>query len=89
MLAQDYPESHPELLIGKELKVKPTEESLHEYGFDGFYKDENLKKIYACCDKHNSKYSEMVNKVFKVLEVIPYVDAIHNPKLKLKMQKQV
>jgi len=64
IFAQNFPGQDVDLLVGKEIKVVEKAESLQEYGYDGFYKDSNLKKKYACCQSYNSKYKELVNKVY-------------------------
>lgn len=85
MLGQNFPGNSPDLLIGKELKVLPKDERLQPYGYQGFFKDEALKKDYECCDSYNSKYKNMVNRIFKVTEVIPYKNSIGTEKYKLKL----
>lgn len=73
----DFPGDDPILLMGKQLLVKPRDESLQKYGFEGFFKDEKLKKKFACCETFNSKYSSLVNKTFTVLSVDPMKDDIY------------
>ena len=67
-----FPGKDVNLLLNKELKVLPKAESLHEYGYDYFFKNKKMKKKYACCDSYNSKYKALVNKVFKVINIEPY-----------------
>lgn len=85
-LAQNYPGQDVELLVGKEIRVKEMDESLQKYGYDGFYKDDNLKKKFACCQNYKSKYKDLVNKTFKVLSFEPYSNSIGTNKFKLKIE---
>src|SRR5690606_20657972 len=68
--AQNYPGNKPELLLNKEVKVL-DKDSPKEYGYREFYKDKELDKVYACCQKTSSKYEKLVNRVFKVTAVDP------------------
>jgi len=86
IFAQNFPGQDVDLLVGKEIKVVEKAESLQEYGYDGFYKDSNLKKKYACCQSYNSKYKELVNKVFKVISYEPYTNSIGTKKFKLQIE---
>lgn len=86
LFAQNFPGKDVELLVGKEIKVLPKAESLQKYGYDGFYKDFNLKKKYACCQSYNSKYKELENKIFKVLSYEPYTNGIGTNKFKLQIE---
>ncbi len=72
LYAQNYPGKMPELLLNREVKVLEVPASSIKYGYDDFYKDKSLKKVYACCDSYNSKYDKLVNRVFTVKEVKPY-----------------
>lgn len=65
-----FPGSKPELLLNKELKVLDSN-SPKEYGYRDFYKDHELEKVYACCQRYNSKYEKLVNRTFKVTAVEP------------------
>ena len=68
-----FPGKDVNLLLNKELKVLPKAESLHKYGYDYFFKNKKMKKKYACCDSYNSKYKALANKVFKVINIEPYI----------------
>jgi len=86
VFSQNFPGKDVELLVGKEIKVLEKAESLQQYGYDDFYKDSNLKKKYACCESYNSKYKELVNKVFKVLSYEAYTNSIGIEKYKLQIE---
>ncbi len=88
LLAQNFPGKDVELIVGKEIKVLEKAESLQKYGFEGFYKDPDLKRKYACCQSYNSKYDELVNKVFKVISYEPYTNNIGTDKFKLKIENK-
>jgi hypothetical protein len=70
--------------IGQELYVYGKHEDLRKYGYEGFFKDYtkstliNKSNVYKCCDNFNSKYTELVDKYFKVLEVIKHPEAKSN-----------
>lgn len=85
LIAQDFPGKDVELLAGREIRVKELSESLQKYGYDGFYKDENLKRKFACCQNYKSKYNVLVNKVFKVTSFQEY-KSIGTNKFKLKLE---
>jgi hypothetical protein len=60
--------------IGQELYLNEKNESLREYGYEGFVKNynkelRNKKNIYKCCDGYNSKYDELAAKYFSVINV--------------------
>ncbi len=67
--------------LGQELYLKGQSESLRKYGYAGFlidYKESSLsnnKNIYKCCESYNSKYSELAEKYFTVLDVIKHPKA--------------
>ncbi|MEL4419631.1 hypothetical protein, partial [Shewanella algae] len=67
--------------VGQELYLIGKSSELRKYGYEGFlidYKDESLlneKNIYKCCESYHSKYSELVGKYFKVLDVIKHPKA--------------
>ena len=86
LCAQNFPGKDVDLLVGKELKVLEKSESSQEYGYDGFYRDSSLKKKYACCQRNNSKYKELVNKVFKVISYEPYTTSMGIKKFKLHIE---
>lgn len=86
--------------LGQELYLKGKAESLRKYGYDGFSKDYtkdrllNQSNVYKCCDSYNSKYNELVEKYFKVLEIIKHPKATENEylygtKFYLKLQEKV
>lgn len=62
--------------IGQELYVKGKSEGLREYGYEGFSKDYtmstlgNISNVYKCCDSYNSKYDSLVEKYFKVIDIV-------------------
>lgn len=68
LTAQDFPGNSPKVLLGREVKVKDNSD-FKNYGYYGFFIDKELTKKYACCQKANSKYGELVNKTFKVEKV--------------------
>lgn len=80
-----FPGKDTSLLSGQQLKVKPLDKMFQTYGYEGFYKDEKLKKKYECCDGSNSKYASLVDKVFKVVSITPYKDIIERDKYKIKL----
>lgn len=80
-----FPAYDTAMISGRELKVKPISETLQRYGYEGFYKDEKLKKKYECCDGINSKYKSLVDKIFKVVEIQPYTDIINQKKYRIKL----
>ncbi len=88
LFAQNFPGKDVELLVGKEIKVLPKAESLQEYGYEGFYKDSNLKRKYACCQSYNSKYKALENKIFKVISYEPYTNSIGTNKFKLLIENE-
>lgn len=85
-LGQNFPGNDVGLLLNKDIKVQEKDEVLQKYGYDHFYVSDDLKKKYACCDSYNSKYSELVGKVFKVLATEPYKNIIGTDKYKLKIE---
>src|SRR4030042_3245393 len=86
IFAQNFPGQHPELLVSKEIKVTDLEVDLQKFGYDGFYKDSNLKIEYASLKGIASKYSALVGKVFKVISCEPYINIIGINKFKLKLE---
>ncbi len=67
--------------LGQELYLKGLSESIRKYGYSGFvidYKEASLsndKNIYKCCESYHSKYIELAEKYFTVLEVIKHPKA--------------
>jgi len=60
------------LLVGKILTVQELDPALKTYGYDNFYKDENLKEKYLIGPTNfNTPYDSLVNKKFKVSELKP------------------
>ncbi|HEY4874814.1 MAG TPA: hypothetical protein VIH86_04525 [Puia sp.] len=80
-----FPANDTSLISGKQLKVKPIAKALQQYGYEGFFKDEKLKKKFECCDGVNSKYNSLVDRVFKVISISPYKDIIDSKKYKIKL----
>ena len=79
-----FPGNDTSVISGKQLQVKPIDSILRGYGYDDFFKDENLKKKYQCCDGMNSKYNSLVNKIFDVVDIVPY-NYYSNNKYKIKL----
>lgn len=84
--SQNFPASNIELLSGKELKVLPKKENLQKNGYYDFYTDENLKKVYDENNTYNSKYSSLVGKIFKVIEILPYKTILGKDEFKLLIE---
>jgi len=67
--------------LGQEFYLKGLPEVLRKYGYAGFSIDyrkstlANKSNVYKCCDSYNSKYSELVEKYFKVIEIIRHPKA--------------
>jgi hypothetical protein len=80
-----FPGNDTSLISAHQLKVKPLNKTFQTYGYDGFYKDEKMKKKYECCDGLNSKYASLVDKTFKVVNITPYKDIIQREKYKIKL----
>lgn len=57
-----FPGNDTSLISGQQLKVTPLDKMFQKYGYEGFYKDEKLKKIYECCDGINSKFTACFTK---------------------------
>ncbi len=84
-----FPANDTAMIIGKEVRVKPKDKMLEAYGYEGFYKDEKLKKVFDCCTAFNAKVENLKNKVFKVEAIIPntnfsklhFVLKLHNTEL--------
>ncbi|MEC8273781.1 MAG: hypothetical protein VXZ76_02955 [Bacteroidota bacterium] len=64
---------------GQELYLIGKSEERREYGYDDFVinyrKDAMGKNIYKCCDGYNSKYDELAEKYFTVLDVIKHPES--------------
>lgn len=78
-----FPGNDTSIILGKELKVKPLDKLYQTYGYEGFYKDEKLKKEYY---GGKSNYDMLVDKVFKVASIARYKDDIDREKFKLKLR---
>ena len=73
-------------LIGQTLYTPPKPENLQKYGYDGFlldYKKDKFAKgnVYKCCDSYNSKYTEVKEKYFTVLDVFEHPNRDRNRSL--------
>jgi hypothetical protein len=86
IIGQNFVGNQIELYNGKTLKVLPKKESAQKYGFDCFYSDSNLTSKYACCESYNSKYSSLVNKEFKILDITAYESKYLGKKYKFKIE---
>ncbi|MFL9845062.1 hypothetical protein [Flavobacterium rhizosphaerae] len=86
-LAQDFPGEKVTLLEGKQLKVKPMKASLQEYGYNNFYTDEALKKIYKK-KSTSTPYDKLESRVFNFVSAIPYTNSIGANKYKLKIENE-
>ncbi|WP_159799284.1 hypothetical protein [Flavobacterium sp. MK4S-17] len=82
---QNFPGEKVDLLTNKQVKVKPVKESSRQYGYEGFYKDEDLKKVYEKKKGYNSDYDALVDKVFTVVSFEPY-DKYGTQKFKIKLE---
>lgn len=73
--------------LGQTLYVKGISETLREYAYEGFYKDEKLKKIYkkrkGLSVIGRSEYTSLVGRYFEVVEIIEY-SSYNEDILKLK-----
>ena len=83
---QNFPGTEIQLLIGKELKVTEMSEPLQSLGYQGFFTDEKLKKIFSQNSIFQSKYNSLVGKIFKVISYEPYIDKLGSNKFKLKIE---
>lgn len=65
----DFPGDSPELLIGKELKVKNKSLELQEQGYRGFYKDIDFRIPFNSIKPYSnfSKYESLNGKIFQVV----------------------
>jgi hypothetical protein len=84
---------------GQELYLKGKSERLRKYGYDGFVLDyrkdkiRNKTNVYKCCDGYNSKYEELTEKYFKVLEIVKHPKAeeyefLYGKNFYLKLQEK-
>ena len=85
MFGQNFPGNNPNLLLGKDLKILPKIEGLHKFGYEGFFEDDAMDKVFECCDSYKSKYNNMVGRVFKVTEVTPIKDVSNDGRYKIKL----
>lgn len=85
--------------IGQELYLKPKSIGLRSYGYENFFNnmdddyDIDRKNIYKCCDSYNSKYGEVADKYFIVLDVIKHpkaeeTEVLYGNKYFLKLQEK-
>jgi len=67
--AQNFPGESIDLIIGKELRVKPKSQELQEYGYEGFFKNYKWNMVYKPIGyaSFKSKYNSLVDKVFTVV----------------------
>lgn len=87
--SQNFPGKEVQLLKDKTLKVEEKSESVQRYGYDHFYVSKELKKRYKPIDKYsNTKYSELVGKEFKVLDIEEYKDFADRKKHMLKIENK-
>lgn len=70
-IAQNFPEKRPELLLGKELKVKPLKENKKGEGYEYFYSDPKMRDSYLREKVYFSvtPAGGLVGRVFKVTAV--------------------
>lgn len=75
-------------LVGQVLYTPPKRKSLQEFGYGQFlldYKEGSVtspkSNIYKCCDGFNSKYSELKEKYFTVLDVHEHPRRNRNPSM--------
>lgn len=73
---QDYPGKQVELLLDKELKVREIDPVMQEHGYRDFLTTPEVtyKNIYKSDKNERTPYNELVGKVFKVTQIIPYKD---------------
>lgn len=71
--AQDFPGKRPDLLVGKELKVKPIELSKNVKGYERFFSDEKLYDNYLKKGEYDRFTAPelLEGRVFRVLAVDP------------------
>lgn len=73
--AQDSPGLRPELLIAKNVKVKPLPQAaiISRKGYNDFYTDAALDKRYAKNANNMTKPDALEGRVLKVVSVDPYI----------------
>lgn len=85
--SQDYPGEEVELLLNKQVRVKPKSKSFQDNGYLGFYINRGLVTKYACCNKYGASiYDSLANKEFKITEIREYNDILNYPKFGLKLE---
>lgn len=74
--AQDHPGEQVQLLLNKELKVSEIHPGLQSLGYRDFLTTPEVtyKNIYKSDKDGNTPYNELVGKIFKVTQIIPYKD---------------
>jgi len=78
---ESYPGKHPELLVGKQVKVITN--MVEKYGYGNFYTDESMLKTYIeDPQKRATNYTDLLDKTFTVVSAGP-VEMGHS-KLQLK-----
>ncbi|MGV3459910.1 MAG: hypothetical protein ACO1N9_05575 [Flavobacterium sp.] len=73
--AQDSPGLRPELLVAKNVKIKPLPEAavITRKGYHDFYTDAALHQRYAQNKNQGTTYTALENRVLKVVSVEPYI----------------
>lgn len=73
--AQDSPGLRPELLIAKNVKIKPLPDAaiITKKGYHDFYTDAALHQRYAQDKNQGTKADALENRVLKVVAVEPYI----------------
>ncbi|RWW99704.1 hypothetical protein [Flavobacterium cerinum] len=84
-IAQDFPGKRPELLLGKEVKVKALSGIASSLGYVGFYTDPKLKNIYEQTS-FETKAEAIFGRQFKV-ENVEKTESAELSKLTLKDDK--
>lgn len=72
--AQDHVGTQTQLLLNKELRVRELNPKIQKHGYSYFLTtpEVNYKNIYKNDGNDQTPYNELVGKVFKVSEIIPY-----------------
>lgn len=87
--SQNFPGKDVQLLMNKQLKVKELEEYLQPYGYKNFYNNNKLKRKYKSKNKYDdTKYSDLVGKVFKVIAIEEYKNYSDQTKSMLKIENE-
>lgn len=73
------------ILSNQTLKVLPVDSSLQKYGYADFFTDIQLKKNYSWQAPKASRYESLHDKVFTVLNVLPYTNSIDQKKFVLEL----